>query len=189
VSIAAACGVSKSKEAATLLHLLILAHEPTNCIELGTNLGISAAYQASALALTGRGRFTSLETSPRRLEVARRLTDSLGLSNIDFVRGSFEDRLAGVLSNCGAIDYAFIDGNHRFVPTLAYFDAIWGSSSEGALIVFDDIRWSREMTTAWRRIRRDARVRIAVDLWEVGVCITTRQPSSSANYRFGPIIF
>ncbi len=188
VSVGAACRVSKSRKAATLLHLLVRAHQPNRCIELGTNVGISAAYQAAALALIGKGRLTTLETSTRRIEIARRLSRSLGLSNIDFIPGSFEDCLEDVLSE-GVVDYAFIDGNHRCGPTLAYFDAIWQCSSEGALIVFDDIRWSKEMTTAWRRIQRDDRVRIAVDLWEVGVCVTTRQPSRGAGYRFGPILF
>lgn len=189
VSIGAACGVSKSREAATLLHLLVRARQPQTCIELGTNVGISAAYQAAALALVGKGRLTTLETSMRRIEIARRLTRSIGLSNIDFVAGSFDDHLEGVLSSGRAIDYAFIDGNHRCAPTLAYFESIWRHSSESALIVFDDIRWSKEMVTAWRRIRRDRRIRIAVDLWEVGVCVTTRQPSGSAPYRSGPIPF
>ena len=49
-------------------------------------------------------------------------------------------------------------------PTLDYFDRIWKSSAEGAVFVFDDIRWSIGMERAWNRLKVDPRLAIVVDL-------------------------
>ena len=43
----------------------------------------------------------------------------------------------------------FVDGNHRWIPTLRYFETLMPMISESGMIIFDDIHWSGEMEDAW----------------------------------------
>jgi predicted O-methyltransferase YrrM len=53
------------------------------------------------------------------------------------------------------IDFVYIDGNHRYEPTMKYFDLLMQYSHEGTILVSDDIHWSLEMTQAWKAIEKD----------------------------------
>ena len=65
------CDVSKGRRFATFLYLLAREFKPQLALELGTNVGISSAYQAAALKLNGRGKLVTLESSPYRLRLAK----------------------------------------------------------------------------------------------------------------------
>ena len=188
VTIEAACRVSKDASDAVLLHLLVAAFEPRVALELGTNVGISSAYQAAALAHSGPGRLVTLESSPYRQRIAREMHARLGLLNVDYRMGLFTESLAPALNEFDPVDYAFIDGDHQYQPTLDYFDAIWSHSAEGAVFVFDDIRWSEGMTRAWKEIRHDPRLTVVADLNSMGVCLGTRQPPAPRRLVTGPIM-
>jgi len=54
--------------------------------------------------------------------------------------------------------------------------------------VFDDIRWSAGMKEAWDQLARDPRMRLAVDLLEIGVCVTTRRTGDQATFRTRPLL-
>lgn len=98
----------------------------------------------------------------------------MGFRNIKYKLGLFDEILAETLREIDQVDYAFIDGNHHCEPTMSYFDQIWRMTSDGALFVFDDIRWSEGMKRAWGMIQRDQRVLLAVDFGLMGVCLTTK---------------
>lgn len=186
-TVSSACKVSKSQQPATLLHLLIREFQPTTAVELGTNVGISSAYQAAAMNMNGKGHLVTLEASPYRARQAENLHKSLGLENVTYVLGYFAETLDNVLSRLKTVDYAFIDGHHQLQPTLDYFDKIWPHTSENAVVVFDDIRWSDGMKQAWKILKQDPRMKISVDLYSVGICITTRAPLSNKTYKV-PVI-
>lgn len=78
-----ACRASKPPRACLLMHLLVREFAPRQIVELGTNLGVSAAYQACALKANGAGRICTLEASPYRLRVAKELHAAVGLNNVD----------------------------------------------------------------------------------------------------------
>jgi predicted O-methyltransferase YrrM len=86
-------------------------------------------------------------------------------------QGQFSDLLPGLLARTAPLDYVFIDGHHDGPATVGYFGQIHPSLSPGALVVFDDVAWSSGMAEAWKAIRADPRVRVAVDLGMMGVCI------------------
>ena len=66
---------------------------------MGTAVGISAAYQAAALALNGRGTFTTLEGAEPLADIARDNLRRLGLGMVEVVVGRFEDTLDAVLAH------------------------------------------------------------------------------------------
>ncbi len=179
LTVADACRASRRVHDAIGLNVLVDEFAPERVIELGTNVGISSAYIAAALEARGRGRVVTLEASPARVEVARELHGTLGLNRVDYVQGFFELTLDRALTE--PVDFVFIDGHHQFEPTLSYFDRIWQQSTDGALFVFDDIRWSRDMERAWQRLQGDPRLRLAVDLCGIGIGIGSRTPKAAGR--------
>ncbi len=188
VTVAAACGASKPKKSALFLYHLARELQPDLVIELGTNVGISSAYLASALRKNGKGRLVTLEASPYRIRCAKEVHASVGLKNVTYVQGLFADTLAPTLREIGAVDFAFIDGHHQYQPTLDYFQVIHAHAARNATYVFDDIRWSEGMLRAWKEIQRDDRLTIAADFHTVGVCVAAgdearRRYTSPPIYR------
>lgn len=187
-TVSSACKVSKHPRQCLLMYQLIRIFKPKTVIELGTNVGISSAYQAGALSVNGReGRLVTLEASAYRLRLAKRLHRTIGLENVSYVQGLFSDTLAQTLEELGTIDFAFIDGHHEYEPTLNYFEAIWKHAQSSAVFVLDDIRWSGGMLKAWSQIQKDKRLSFAVDLDSMGICIGAQEPESEPYAT--PLIF
>lgn len=183
-----ACRVSKPPKQSLLMYLLIRAFKPLKVIELGTNVGISSAFQATALKLNGQGgRLITLEASPYRLRLAKELHRNLDLDNVSYIQGLFSDTLNTTLSDFGPVDFAFIDGHHQYQPTLDYYQAIWEHSTRpDTLFVFDDIRWSDGMKQAWSDVQADNKTGLSVDLGSMGLCVGAQEPSSQ-HHQFGPL--
>lgn len=156
---------------ARMLFDLVRAYRPRNGLELGTCLGVSAAYQSAAMELAGGGTLVTMEGAESSAAVARQNLDQLGLSSTRIVTGRFDDTLAGTLDELGTVDYAFIDGHHAEKATIAYFERIAPFMAGPQLMVFDDIAWTEGMRRAWRTIVADPRVTVAVDLHVIGVCL------------------
>jgi len=79
-----------------------------------------------------------------------------------------------LLSTLKVIDLAFIDGNHRRLPTLQYFEQLLKHSTASSILIFDDIHWSAEMEEAWSAIKLYQQVTLTIDLFFIGiVCINT----------------
>lgn len=153
-----------------LLFHLVRAYAPGEVLELGTNIGISAAYLATGLRYAGSGRLTTVEASGIRLGLARRFLEELGLiDHVQTVEGYFDDVLAEVLGRLPRLELAFVDGNHRLEPTLRYFEQVVARMNVGGLVVLDDIRWSEEMWEAWTTIVQARSTHIVVDLGRTGL--------------------
>lgn len=163
---------SKPQLWATVLFHFIRKFRPTACVELGTCLGVSAAYQAAALELNGRGQLVTLEGSPNFAEIAGRNLNALSLRHrVSIVVGRFQDTLDTVLNEFGKVDYVFIDGHHDERATIGYFQNVMSYLSYPGVVVFDDIAWSSGMRRAWRHIRDDPRVTVSLDLSGMGICL------------------
>ncbi len=171
-SVAELCtSASKSRLWARLLFYLVRELKPQGCLELGTCLGISGSYLGAALKLNGDGRLTTTEAAVSVAERAQYNFSSLGLNNIEVVTGKFQESLPTTLARLAPIEFAFIDGHHDGTATLRYFEQICSSAASQAVFVFDDIRWSGDMSSAWRTIQADSRVEHSVDLWSMGICL------------------
>jgi predicted O-methyltransferase YrrM len=164
---------SQSPQGGRLLYAAVRGFRPTRGVELGTCLGISAAYQAAALAANRQGRLVTLECFQDLGTQAEKLWQTLGLDNVEVVVGQFEESL-GPTIEAGPVDYAYIDGNHREEPTVEYFRRFRDQSRGATLLIFDDIRWSDGMRAAWDRIRTDAGVSCYADLGRIGLLVVRR---------------
>jgi predicted O-methyltransferase YrrM len=173
--------VSKRAFWCCLLFKLVRTMHPSSCIEMGTAVGISAAYQAAALRLNGHGALVTLEGATSLADIAKNNFQQLGLDAVEVVVGRFQDTLPDVLTKWQPVSYVFVDGHHDEQATLAYFEVILPFLAETALLVFDDIAWSEGMKKAWNTIAHDRRVGVAVDLGPVGLCVID---SSIAGHRY-----
>lgn len=177
---------SKRHRAALLLMKLLRGFKPMRGLELGTCLGISAAYQGAALALNGQGRLITLDGAEPVAALARETLDGLGIDGVRVTVGRFQDILQDVLNDNGPFDYAYIDGHHDGAATVGYFEQIKPHLTARALLVFDDIRWSASMTDAWERIIADPLVSVSVDLVDMGVCYLDGAANGAARYSMAP---
>jgi predicted O-methyltransferase YrrM len=178
------CGASKSPLWAELMFRLIRRFRPTSGLELGTCLGVSAAYQAAAMELNAQGHLTTCEGAPAAAERSRRNLETLGLSaRVDVVPGRFDDTLDGTVARIAPVDWVFIDGHHDDEATRAYFARITPALSERAVVVFDDISSSAGMERAWRAVSENERVTAAVDLGKVGVTLLERGQPARGVFR------
>lgn len=163
---------AKPPHLAQLLFRLVNHLKPTTILELGTSLGLTTAYLAAA---DSRHRVATFEGCPNVAAVARQTFATLRLGNIDIVEGNIDHTLApALLALAGPVDFAFFDGNHRYEPTLRYFELCLAHRTDESVFVFDDIHWSAEMEQAWEAIKAHPEVTITVDLFYIGLVFFRR---------------
>ncbi|OGX88430.1 SAM-dependent methyltransferase [Hymenobacter lapidarius] len=173
---------AKPPHLAQLLFRLVNYFRPATILELGTSLGLTTAYLAAA---DSRSRVVTLEGCPNVAAVARETFSRLHLGNVEVVEGNIDDTLAPTLSALTApLDFAFFDGNHRYEPTLRYFEQCLAHRRDESVFVFDDIHWSADMERAWEVIKAHSDVTITVDLFYIGlVFFRTGQPKQHFSLR------
>ncbi len=142
---------SKDVHADRLLAALVRSREPGLVIELGTNVGLSGTYLASALP--GDGRLKTIDQSGDRQVLAQQLFFAAGVAGrIDVITGSFVDSLHDVASD--GFEVAFIDGDHTYDATLWLVDSLLSYAAPGSVLVLDDINHSAQMRRVWRELRK-----------------------------------
>ncbi|WP_317127488.1 O-methyltransferase [Hymenobacter metallilatus] len=166
-----------------LLFRLVNHVQPRTVVELGTSLGLTTAYLALA---STRARVLTFEGCPATAAVARQTFEAVGAHNAQIVEGNLDDTLAPTLITLTApVDFAFFDGNHRYEPTLRYFELLNQHRTEDSVFVLDDIHWSKEMERAWEDIKQHPDVTLTVDLFYIGVVFFRRgQPRQHFTLRF-----
>lgn len=159
---------AKPPRIAKLLFRIVQYYNPSVMVELGTSLGFTSSYLASANL---KGQLVTLEGDPSVLQRAIGHFNYLGLNNITTIVGNFDLTLPKLLSQLERIDFAFVDGNHRYTPTVEYFHQLLTKSKDHTLLIFDDIHWSKEMEEAWAYIQQHSSVRLTIDLFFIGIVI------------------
>lgn len=155
----------KPKKYGRLLFRMVQYYGLGQVLELGTSFGITTAYMASA---KNKPSVTTMEGSGEIAGIAQQNFGTLELDNINIIKGNFENTLPAFLAG-RETGLAFVDGNHRKLPTLRYFEQILASAKDETIIVFDDIHWSREMEEAWEAIKQHNAVTLTIDLFFIGI--------------------
>jgi predicted O-methyltransferase YrrM len=171
-----------------LLFRLVNQFQPRTVLELGTSLGLTTAYLAAPVSRTGR--VITFEGCPATAAVARETFADLHLQNVELREGNLDDTLAPALAALpGPIDFAFFDGNHRYEPTIRYFEQCLASRADHSVFVFDDIHWSAEMDRAWDTIKAHPEVTLTIDLFFMGlVFFRQSQPKQHFSLRFDNVL-
>ena len=156
----------KPKKFAQLMFRMVDYFQPKTIVELGTSLGITTSYLASANV---GASVCTFEGAAEVAAIAKDSFHSLGLKNIKVIEGNFDDTLQPVVNSLTTIDFAFVDGNHRKEPTIRYFEQLLEKSNEDSIFIFDDIHWSKGMEEAWQYIQQHAAVKLTIDLFFIGI--------------------
>ncbi len=155
----------KPKKFSQLLYNVVSYYKPNTIIELGTSFGITTSYLATANA---NAVVHTFEGATKIAEIAQHNFHLQKIENIQLHQGDFSQTLPAFLKQNQAIDFAFIDGNHKKKPTLDYFEKLLSSANENSIFVFDDIHWSAEMERAWEEIKNHPSVTLSIDLFFIG---------------------
>jgi predicted O-methyltransferase YrrM len=161
----------KPKKYSQLLFRMVQHYKPQTVVELGTSFGITTSYLANG---NNAAKVYTCEGAKNIAAIAQQTFNNLQLKNVQLVQGDFAVTLPQLLQQLTAIDVAFIDGNHRYKPTVEYFEQLLQHSHQQTIFIFDDIHWSAEMEQAWKEIQSNKNVTLTIDLFFIGiVCINT----------------
>ncbi len=177
-----ALNAANPPDIAQFLFRLINFQQPQVILEIGTSLGLTTAYLAAA---KNKATVFTLEGCPATAQIAQSNFKKIQLSNIQVITGNFEETLPALLSRLESVDFVLFDGNHRYEPTLRYFEWCLCKKKETSIFVFDDIYWSKEMQQAWQQICAHPEVMISIDLFYLGIVFFRKnQPKQHFNIRF-----
>ena len=149
-----------------LLYRIIKDGDFNSILELGTSLGINTLHLHKA---NPSGNIYSLEGSPEIARLAQQHFEQFQAKNIELIEGNIDDTLSSVIEEVKRIDLAYLDANHRYEPTLRYFNQILPKLHQHSIVVIDDIHWSTEMNKAWQELIALPEVSLSLDLFEGGL--------------------
>lgn len=169
-----------SKTQCRMLFNLVNRYQPETIVELGTSLGIATMYMASARR---NGKLYTFEGNPATVRLVEQSLQKCQYVNVEVIEGDFTHTLQPTLDKINRVDLAFVDGNHAYDPTMEYFELLKSYCHKDSILIFDDIYWSEEMHRAWRDIKSDPSVTVALDLFFMGVVFFRNVDSSKIDKK------
>ena len=154
-------GMKKKRQ--RLLFRLAKYFKSETVLELGTSLGLGT------VALSLSNEFSAIQTvegCPNTLQKAQEYFEKFNLHNIQIYQKLFSEFLQNTSEK---FDLIFIDGDHNGERTLEYFHSLLKNVHNNSVIVFDDIYWSKDMTTAWQQIIANDIVTVSIDTFQWGL--------------------
>ncbi len=154
-------GMKKKRQ--RLLFRLAKYFKSETVLELGTSLGLGT------VALSLSNEFSAIQTvegCPNTLQKAQEYFEKFNLHNIQIHQKLFSEFLQNTHEK---FDLIFIDGDHNGERTLEYFHSLLKNVHNNSVIVFDDIYWSKDMTTAWQQIIANDIVTVSIDTFQWGL--------------------
>ena len=116
-----------------LLHSMVLAKRPSTILELGSSIGYSTIWLASAAKING-GKVITTEKSRNRVALAKKHFESSGLDNIEIIHGDILEILAAFNE---AVDFVFVDADkNEYQQYLSVINPLLKPSS---IIIFDNV--------------------------------------------------
>ncbi len=195
----------KSARLGRLFYRLIQKFNYEHILDLGTSLGLTTMYLAKA---NPNAQVITFEGCPETAKVAKRNFEAFynrqskvhsqkskvhspqspvtsHQSPITTIVGNLDEVLEKQVANIPKIDFAFFDANHRYAPTIRYFETCLQKVHNDSLFIFDDIHWSAEMEAAWEYIKAHPSVTVTIDLFTVGlVFFRQQQPKQHFTLRW-----
>ena len=172
-------GALKPKKYSSLLSRIVKYYQPSQVLEMGTSLGITTCYLAHGVP---NASVVTMEGAPTVAHEALTTFKNLGFQNIQLIEGNFDQSLPNYLQSVSTIGIAYVDGNHRYEPTMQYFNLLLTKSDEHSIFIFDDIHWSSEMEKAWAEIKADARVSLTIYLFYIGILFLRKEQKEKEHF-------
>lgn len=136
-----------------------------NILELGTSLGISTAYIASA---NTKASVNTLEGDKALTAIATGVAHNLNLSNIRSHTVLFKDFISKIDTT---YDLIFLDGHHTYKHTVDYAMKLEHHLRSQSYLIVDDIYWSSGMVRAWKELVNTGRWNASLTFHNYGILI------------------
>ncbi len=136
-------------------------------VELGTSIGLNALYLASKKD----GQVFTFEGSKALANVALTHFEFFESKNIHLIEGNIDKTLPEFLQKTEKLNFVLMDANHRYEPTMRYFELLTRRLNEKSIVVVDDIHWSTDMERAWNELYRHKLVYGSIDLYRCGILL------------------
>ena len=133
---------------------------------MGTSIGLTTLYLSKAVP---KSSVYSIEGCPNLFKFSNELFKKVDVTNITTINDNFNSALPILLSKIDSLDFLYVDGNHAYEPTMAYFKAALHKKNTNSIFVFDDIYWSDGMQKAWKEICANKEVTLSLDLFKFGI--------------------
>jgi len=165
-----------------LLYRISLWFQPEMIIELGTGVGISTMYLNSGSPETP---LHSIEGDTERAAQAAQLICRCCPGPVSIHWGEMEEKLDYISPLLPHRYLAFVDGNHHYEPTVDYVRKLLERAGDEALIVMDDIYWSKGMQRAWKEIISWPEVQVSINLFHMGILLLRKDlHKTEINIKF-----
>lgn len=178
-------GSSVTQTYGSLLYRIAKWVEPDFLLELGTGLGVSTLYLGSGLnQLPGAEHVPvhTIEGNASRAAFAEKLFKRFDLSGVKVHCGEVDEHLLELKGDMPGRFLAFVDANHSYEPTIRYVKSLIPLAGEEAIVVMDDIYWSKGMYRAWKELISIPEVRVSVDLFHMGILLL-RKDLHKTHYK------
>lgn len=156
----------QSPSNARALARIVHHYNPKNILELGASFGITTSYLANA---NRNAQVFTIEGATSVARKAQEVFRNLSIQNVQLIMGNMDEVLIDALKEIKRVDFVLMDGNHRYEPTLRYFDWLKPFVHEDTIIVLDDIHWSSEMEQAWKELIQLPDISVSVDFFHFGI--------------------
>jgi len=170
---------SVSEKYASLLYRISQWFHPDMILELGTGLGISTIYLSAGSPETP---LHSIEGNMERAAYAAQVLCRCCPGPVSIHWGDMDLKLEDILPLLPPRFLAFVDGNHQYEPTIAYVRLLVDRAGDEAVIVMDDIYWSKGMFRAWTELISWPEVRVSINLFHTGILLL-RKDLYKTNYK------
>jgi predicted O-methyltransferase YrrM len=138
-----------------------------NIVELGTSMGITSLY----LAGIAQTKVVTFEGNRAMIDIALTNFEYFNKRNVKLIEGNIDQTLPDFLQNPAKIDFALIDANHRYEPTIRYFNWLARRMADEGVMVIDDIHYTPEMGRAWDELKKHDLVYGSIDLFRCGILL------------------
>ena len=169
----------KPPKIAQLLYRMVLDVAPNEVLEMGTSFGVTTSYLFEGMQ---HGKLVTMEGAPAIARMAQEYFNEMGYQQLNLRQGDFAQLLPAYLSEIDTVGLVYIDGNHRYEPTMQYFNSLLEKVNEQSVLIFDDIYWSAEMEKAWNEIKNHPKVTLSIDLFFLGVVFFRKENKQKEHF-------
>lgn len=148
-----------------LLFRIVSHYQIKNALELGTSLGLGTYMLAAG---NEEIKITTIEGCENTFAVAKKHFPEAQRHKVTFINDSFVGYLKSRKDKT-PFDLVFIDGDHQGKSLFEQLRLLEPFIHNETLIILDDIRWSKDMLNAWKKLTNDPNYHLSIDLFRIGI--------------------
>lgn len=143
----------------------LLDYVNADCVlETGTSLGFNALYMAQSQVK----QVWTLEGNDSIASIAAEHFARMNAEKVKLIVGNIHDTFGPTLAKSGA-DVIFLDADHRSIAVSKFIESLAPYLSQIKCIIIHDIYWSEDMTSIWKKLIKDPRFPMTIDVFQAGL--------------------